>query len=162
MTGQSKKGYIPIGQTSDGKDFFSEAMPANIFKLEHEAAKDFWERLVSAEARSYFQLPDNHPIAKSNREALGSWVKAYNDDDNKPVQKILMAKIPWVPSQEVFFLAGRTNVLSCLWSEFLEYWDCFIAFSDECPLITFPGADQYLIFYPSGEFLRINTSASCT
>lgn len=143
-------------------DFFLDSPAVNaidkVFVMHRDAAQDFWDSKVNEVARTYFHLPDSSWIVAGPTEQLGSWLKAYNDEEYSRVRALLLRSQFQSHIAPVAFCVNARTCLVAPWGIFCEAWFAFIAVSDDCPIVmpVSAAAPQHcIIFTPRGAVWRV-------
>ncbi len=145
-----------VQDTSYG-EFFENAGKNTVFLLIDEEAEKAWTSEVDANSSSYFDLPDDCWIITDKSNSIGSWMEAYNNDDNAAVERLLRASVDWPDDAVIKFFAKNKIVFQSRWCDFLRFWDEFIAAEDDCPIVIADNCSgkEALIFRPIGDIIKI-------
>jgi len=140
------------------KECFEGVQPGEVFLLGKEDSNKYWERYIDTSATSYFNLPEGSWVVASKHECLGTWMEAYNNDNNEAVSAILRKEFTWVDDMTVWFFVSKEIVFESSWQSFLKYWDCFIAAEDDCPILLGQemSTGQALLFRAIGDMYKIS------
>lgn len=151
------KSLIPIENTTF-RDYFEDIQPREVFLLGKEDAKELWQTRIDENATSYFNLPDNSWVVTSRNEHLGTWIEAYNSDNNEAVSDILKKKFAWTIDMTVWFCVSKEIIFESSWGFFLKHWDCFIAIEEDCPILLGQEepTEQALFFRAIGDMYKIS------
>ncbi len=142
---------------SDYKDYFEGANSRDVYLLSKTCANAAWEEAIDSKAKSYFDLPDDNWVVTCNSTSIGDWMTSYNDDERKPVSKILRRNVNWPEDTIIHFFVNRDIVFQSTWFNFIEAWDDFIAVEDDCPMIvpTTGKTEGAILFRPIGDICKI-------
>lgn len=153
----SEKKFVSVEKTVF-KNCFEGIPPEKVFLLPKEDAYHFWEERVDSKATSYFNLSDDSWIITSEKEELGMWIEAYNNDDNDSVSDLLQKAFCWEENKPIWFCVSKEIIFQSSWCIFLKYWDCFIAAEDDCPILLSSSEleEQALLFRAIGDMHKIN------
>jgi len=150
------RSLTPIEYTTF-KECFEDIQPREVFLLGKEGANKLWQMRVDKNATSYFNLPDDSWVVASRNERLGTWIEAYNSDNNETVSDILKKEFSWSDDMKVWFCVSKEIVFETSWKIFLRHWDCFIAADEDCPILLGQeeSTEQALYFRAIGDMYKI-------
>lgn len=147
---------IPV-QDSFYKEYFDDIDKTKIFLLKEEYANSAWADEIDSNSTSYFDLPNDCWIVKATSISIGDWIDAYNSDNNAIVANMLLSAIDWDEGEKIRFYVKKGIVFQAKWSDFLQFWDDFVAVEDDCPIVVSESSrqQQALIFRPVGDVIKI-------
>lgn len=145
-------------ENSEYEDYFENIKSDSVFLLSKSLAIDTWEKIIDLGAASYFSLPDDHWIVKSESKAIGEWFDAYNNDKPFKVAKVLKKHTNWSLSSKVWYFISKKVSFETTWETFLLHWDDFLAIDDDCPIVVCDSIDikEAIVFKPMGAISLIS------
>lgn len=147
---------IPLRNTTF-MEFFEDIECKDIFLLSKDGANRLWNSYFDKNAKSYFSLPDDNWVISGKKKLIGTWLEAYNCDNNQAVSSILRKEITWRKSQVIWFCVSKEIIFQSHWHFFLKHWDCFVAVEEDCPIVVSQESNQKLalLFRPIGDMYKI-------
>lgn len=137
--------------------YFDKIEKNTVFLLRDDLAKEAWDRKIDKGSTSYFRLSKGCWITSDNREIVGHWVEAYNNDNNAIVEKFLRRTVDWVDDSFILFFPDGLTAFRTRWRSFLQFCDDFLAFEDDCPIVMLEpdGGREAIVFAPTGYIIKI-------
>lgn len=138
--------------------YFDNIEKSTAFLLREDLAKDAWGHKIHKGSTSYFRLPDDCWITSGKWAFVGTWVDAYNEDQNAIVEDFLRTAVDWPDDISIIFFANGLTAFRTQWRTFLKYWDEFISVEDDCPILMPETGDRKgaIMFTPGGDIIRIS------
>ncbi len=138
-------------------EYFDDVSGLNINLHDEKESEVIFRELVSTEGTSWFDLPDQCWLVTSEKSNCGRWLESYNNKNLDEVSSAMSEHSGWVNSEVVYFISGYRCVLSSSWGEFLDNWNLFLSFYDDCPIVVDKKASSSaFIFTPMGAILSIS------
>jgi hypothetical protein len=126
-----------------------------IVLLTKNNALKVWQNHIDAKATSFFSLPNDNWIIKSNHVVIGQWLSDFNNNKGQDVEARLHASVSWNNNDRVWFCISKFLVIEAFWYDFKRLWMNFLECEDDCPiLLNSKKANCAILFFPIGNIIK--------
>jgi hypothetical protein len=146
---------VPI-VASDFSEEFEDSDSEGIVLLTKDNALKVWQEHVDQKAPSYYRLPDDNWIVKSNQVVIGQWLPDFNNNESQGVEARLNSSVAWNDSDIIWFCISRALIIEASWYDFKRLWMNFLECEDDCPiLLNSKKVGCALLFFPMGSITKV-------
>jgi hypothetical protein len=114
---------------------FDDIDSQHIYQLSNDRSEEIWSEFIHKKANTYFHLPDDHWLVRSEDRVVARWFDDYNSGIPDNVGHALSKAVPWLDDDEVWFCINRSTILECSWRDFRAYWINFLCAHNDGPII---------------------------
>ena len=149
---------IPI-MISDFSEEFEGVDSEGIVLLTKEQASQVWQKYIDEKATSYFRLPDDNWIIKSEQVIIGEWLSDFNKNRSQETKAKLDSSILWSDNNTVWFCISKALVIETSWYDFKRLWMNFLECEDDGPiLLNSKEVNCALLFFSIGNIVKVEAS----
>ncbi len=116
-------------------DMFDDVDSQHIFQLSVKHSERIWAAYIDKWAGTYFKLPGDNWLIKSEEYRIGEWVDDFNRRFSAGIRDTLAEAVAWADEDAVWFCANRSTIFECSWRNFRFNWINFLYCHDDAPII---------------------------